>query len=84
MGWGDEYETAPRQEDKIKTGRIFSFKTMSLVINKIKDEKLKAFVWGGTNPDYNQRFSSLLQMRKAFNTLNFETRFCMSLMLSPR
>jgi len=38
MGWGDEYETAPRQEDKIKTERIFSFKTMSLVINKIKDE----------------------------------------------
>jgi len=38
MGWGDEYETAPRQEDKIKTGRIFSFKTMSFVINKIKDE----------------------------------------------
>ncbi len=37
-GWGDEYENAPRQEEKIKTGRIFSFKTMSFVINKIKDE----------------------------------------------
>lgn len=46
--------------------------TGSMQINKIKDEKLKAFVWGGTNPDYNQRFSSLLQMRNAFNTLNFE------------
>lgn len=38
MSWGDEYETASKQEDKIKTGRIFSFKTMSFVINKIKDE----------------------------------------------
>lgn len=38
MGWGDEYENKPRQEQKIKTGRIFSFKTMSTVINKIKDE----------------------------------------------
>ena len=47
MGWGDEYETAPRQEDKIKTGRIFSFKTMSLVINKIKDE---AKEWDDKHP----------------------------------
>jgi len=37
-GWGDEYESTPRQEEKIKTGRIFSFKTMSFVIEKIKDE----------------------------------------------
>lgn len=38
MGWGDEYENKPRQEEKIKYGRIFSFKTMSYAINKIKDE----------------------------------------------
>ena len=38
MGWGDEYESESRQENKIKTGRILSFKTMITVINKIKDE----------------------------------------------
>ena len=38
MGWGDEYENRPKQEAKIKTGRIFSFKTMSTVIDKIKEE----------------------------------------------
>lgn len=47
MSWGDEYETAPRQEDKIKTGRIFSFKTMSFVINKIKDETKE---WDAKHP----------------------------------
>jgi len=38
MGWGDEYENKPKQEVKIKYGRIFSFKTMSYAVNKIKDE----------------------------------------------
>ena len=38
MGWGDEYEDKPSQEVKINTGRIISFKSMSTVINKIKDE----------------------------------------------
>lgn len=38
MGWGDEYENKQRQEEKIKYGRIFSFKTMSYAVNKIKDE----------------------------------------------
>lgn len=38
MGWRDEYENKPRQEARINTGRIISFKTMSTVINKIKDE----------------------------------------------
>lgn len=38
MGWGDEYENKPRQEARINTGRIISFKSMSTVINKIKDE----------------------------------------------
>lgn len=37
-GWGDEYENESRQEEKIKYGRIFSFKTMSYAVNKIKDE----------------------------------------------
>ena len=47
MGWGDEYETKPRQEKKIKTGRIISFKTMSTVINKIKDETKE---WDNKHP----------------------------------
>ena len=38
MGWGDEYEDKSGPEVKIKYGRIFSFKTMSYAINKIKDE----------------------------------------------
>ena len=38
MGWGDEYEDKQKQEVKIKYGRIFSFKTMSYAVNKIKDE----------------------------------------------
>ena len=38
MGWGDEYENKPEQEVKINYGKIFSFKTMSYAINKIKDE----------------------------------------------
>ena len=38
MGWGDEYEDKSRQENKINYGRIFSFKTMSYAVNKIKDE----------------------------------------------
>ncbi len=38
MGWGDEYDNKSGQEAKIKYGRIFSFKTMSYAVNKIKDE----------------------------------------------
>jgi len=38
MGWGDEYDNKSGQEVKIKYGRIFSFKTMSYAVNKIKDE----------------------------------------------
>ena len=38
MGWGDEYENKSGQKDEIRYGRIFSFKTMSYAINKIKDE----------------------------------------------
>jgi len=38
MGWGDEYENKPSQKEKIRYGRIFSFKTMSYAISKIKDE----------------------------------------------
>ena len=38
MGWGDEYENKQGQEEKIKYGRIFSFKTMSYAINKIREE----------------------------------------------
>ncbi len=38
MGWGDEYEDKSGQKDEIKYGRIFSFKTMSYAVNKIKDE----------------------------------------------
>jgi len=38
MGWGDEYENKSGQEEKIKYGRIFSFKTMSYAVNKIKEE----------------------------------------------
>ena len=38
MGWGDEDENKSRQKDEIRYGRIFSFKTMSYAVNKIKDE----------------------------------------------
>ncbi|MBR5213793.1 MAG: protein kinase family protein [Akkermansia sp.] len=43
--------------------------TGSLHINKIKDEKLKSFVLRGTSPDYSQRFSSVVEMRRAFKYL---------------
>lgn len=38
MGWGDEEEKVSGREEKINYGRIFSFKTMSYAISKIKDE----------------------------------------------
>ena len=38
MGWGDEDVKPSGKDEKINYGRIFSFKTMSYAINKIKDE----------------------------------------------
>jgi hypothetical protein len=38
MGWGDEDVKPSGQDVKINYGRIFSFKTMSYAVNKIKDE----------------------------------------------
>jgi len=47
MAWGDEYESAPKQEAKINTGSLISFKTMSAVIGKIREETEK---WDDKHP----------------------------------
>lgn len=36
--WGDDYEQATEKETKVKVRFMFSFKMMSIVINRISDE----------------------------------------------
>lgn len=45
--WGDEYETSVEKEEKVKVKFMFSFKMMSIVINRISDETKE---WDDTYP----------------------------------